>query len=55
VVQGWLKRYAMGSTTKFLLTRFAGLPPVAVRPPLGELTEDQRAELAAMVEAFLRQ
>lgn len=53
VVQGWLKRYPMGSATKFLLTLFAGLPPVAVRPPLGELTEDQRTELAAMVEAFV--
>lgn len=55
VVQGWLKRYPMGPTTKFLLTLFAGLPPVAVRPPLDELTKDQRAELAAMAEAFLRQ
>jgi 4-hydroxy-tetrahydrodipicolinate synthase len=55
VVQGWLRRYPMGPTTKFLLTLFAGLPPVAVRPPLVELTEDQRTELAAMAEAFLRQ
>jgi hypothetical protein len=34
---------------------FADLPPVAIRPPLGELTEGQRIELAAMAEAFLRQ
>ncbi len=55
VVRGWLESYPMGPTTKLLLTVFADLPLVAVRPPLGELSEAQRAELTATATAFLKQ
>lgn len=52
-LRGWLERHNMHPATKFLLTRFAGLPPTAVRPPLTELTEAQRSELAALAQEFL--
>lgn len=52
-VRSWLERYNMHPATKFLLTIFAGLPPIAVRPPLIELTPDQRAELTTLAEHFL--
>lgn len=52
-VRGWLERHNMHPATKFLLTMFAGLPPVAVRPPLSELTDAQRAELTALAQQFI--
>lgn len=53
-VRGWLERGAsMHAATKYLLTVFAELPPVAVRPPLVELTGEQAAELASLARAFL--
>lgn len=53
-VRSWLERSSsMHAATKFLLTVFAGLPLVAVRPPLVDLTEAQRAELAALAAGFL--
>lgn len=55
-VRGWLERSpSMHAATKFLLTRFAGLPPTAVRPPLLDLNEAQRAELATAADDFLSQ
>lgn len=55
-VRGWLERSpSMHAATKFLLTRFAGLPQTALRPPLIELNDAQRAELAALADAFLAQ
>jgi 4-hydroxy-tetrahydrodipicolinate synthase len=54
VVRGWLERSpSMHAATKFLLTRFAGLPQTAVRPPLVDLNAAQRAELAVQADAFL--
>lgn len=52
-VRGWLERNNMHPATKFLLTIFAELPPVAVRPPLVELTTAQRVELAALAHQFI--
>lgn len=52
-VRGWLERNNMHPATKFLLTIFAGLPPIAVRPPLVELNEAQRAELSRLAQEFL--
>jgi dihydrodipicolinate synthase/N-acetylneuraminate lyase len=55
-VRGWLERSpSMHAATKFLLTRFAGLPQSAVRPPLVDLSEAQRADLAAQAAPFLAQ
>lgn len=49
-VRGWLGRYgSMHAATKHLLSIVAGLPPAAVRPPLVELTDAQRAELEALL------
>lgn len=54
VVRGWLERSpSMHAATKFLLTLFAGLPQTAVRPPLVDLNEAQRAELAPVAAEFL--
>lgn len=54
VVRGWLERSpSMHAATKFLLTLFAGLPQTAVRPPLVDLNEAQRADLAAHAAPFL--
>lgn len=54
VVRGWLERSpSMHAATKFLLTLFADLPPTALRPPLVELDEAQKAELAATARSFL--
>lgn len=48
-VRSWLEMSpSMHAATKFLLTLFAGLPEVSVRPPLVDLSETQRAELAAV-------
>ena len=56
VVRGWLERSpSMHAATKFLLTLFAGLPQTAVRPPLVDLDDAQRAELAALAAPFLSQ
>ncbi len=56
VVRGWLERSpSMHAATKFLLTLFAGLPQTAVRPPLVDLDEAQRADLAALAAPFLAQ
>jgi 4-hydroxy-tetrahydrodipicolinate synthase len=55
-VRGWLERSpSMHAATKFLLTRFAGLPQMAVRPPLVDLNDAQRADLAALAAPFLSQ
>ncbi len=55
-VRGWLERSpSMHAATKFLLTRFAGLPQTAVRPPLIDLDDAQRAVLAALADPFLAQ
>ncbi len=55
-VRGWLERSpSMHAATKFLLTLFAGLPQTAVRPPLVDLNEAQRAGLAALAAPFLSQ
>ncbi len=55
-VRSWLERSpSMHAATKFLLTRFAGLPQAAVRPPLIDLNDAQRAELAALADSFLAQ
>ena len=54
VVRGWLERSpSMHAATKFLLTLFADLPPTALRPPLVELDDAQKAELAATARSFL--
>ena len=54
VVRGWLERSpSMHAATKFLLTRFADLPQTAVRPPLVDLNDAQRVDLAALAAAFL--
>jgi 4-hydroxy-tetrahydrodipicolinate synthase len=56
LVRGWLERSpSMHAATKFLLTLFAGLPLTAVRPPLVDLNDAQRAELAALAAPFLAQ
>jgi 4-hydroxy-tetrahydrodipicolinate synthase len=56
VVRGWLEQSgSMHAATKFLLTLFAGLPATALRPPLLELDDDQRARLAASAGQFLAQ
>jgi 4-hydroxy-tetrahydrodipicolinate synthase len=53
-VRGWLEHSpSMHAATKFLLTRFAGLPQTAVRPPLVDLNDAQRADLAALADVFL--
>lgn len=50
MVRSWLGRFgSMHAATKFLLTLYAGLPAVAVRPPLVELSPAERDELAALV------
>lgn len=49
-VRSWLGRYgSMHAATKHLLSIVASLPPVAVRPPLMDLTDAQRAELENLV------
>ncbi|MEZ4770428.1 MAG: dihydrodipicolinate synthase family protein [Caldilineales bacterium] len=54
VVRGWLEGSpSMHAATKFLLTLFAGLPQTAVRPPLVDLDDGQKAELAAVAGPFL--
>lgn len=54
VVRGWLENsWSMHAATKFLLTLLAGLPQTAVRPPLVDLDEAQKAELAALAGRFL--
>ncbi len=54
VVRGWLERSpSMHAATKFLLTLFAGLPQTALRPPLVELDEAQKASLTGVASAFL--
>lgn len=56
VVRGWLERSpSMHAATKFLLTLFAHLPQAAVRPPLVDLNEAQRADLAGLAAPFLSQ
>ncbi len=56
LVRGWLERSpSMHAATKFLLTRFAGLPQTAVRPPLLNLNDAQRAELDTLAAPFLAQ
>ena len=48
-VRGWLEKSpSMHAATKFLLTLFAGLPEVSVRPPLIDLSAAQRAEFTAL-------
>ena len=52
-VRGWLEKSpSMHAATKFLLTVFADLPEVSLRPPLVDLTETQRAELAALASEY---
>ena len=53
-VRGWLEKSpSMHAATKFLLTVFADLPEVSLRPPLVDLTEAQRGELAALAREHL--
>ncbi len=52
VVRGWQGRFPMRAATKFLVEQYAGLPPTAVRPPLVELSAEQRAELARLAGDF---
>ena len=53
-VRSWLEKSpSMHAATKFLLTVFADLPEVSLRPPLVDLTETQRAELAALASEYL--
>ena len=47
-LRGLLGLFPMRAATKFLLHRYAELPETAVRPPLVELTEEQRSELWAL-------
>jgi 4-hydroxy-tetrahydrodipicolinate synthase len=55
-VRGWLERSpSMHAATKYLLMLFAGLPQTSVRPPLVDLDEAQRADLAAQAVPFLAQ
>ncbi len=55
IVRGWLEKSpSMHAATKFLLTLFAGLPEISVRPPLVNLNEAQRAELAALYREAVR-
>lgn len=54
VVRGWLNQSPlMHAVTKFLLTLFADLPLTAVRPPLVDLDDAQKAALAAVATPFL--
>lgn len=54
-VRGWLEKSpSMHAATKFLLTVIAGLPEVAVRPPLIDLSEAQRAELAQLLSEVVK-
>lgn len=47
-LRGLLDHYPMRAATKFLLHRYAGLPVTAVRPPLVDLTQEQRSELETL-------
>ncbi|MEA3337163.1 MAG: dihydrodipicolinate synthase family protein [Chloroflexota bacterium] len=47
-VRGWLSDFPMRAATKFLVSFYGNLEPTAVRPPMIELTDQQRRELQAL-------